>query len=234
MELRYALRRLRRTPGFTVAALLTLALGIGANALIFSVVNAIFLRPLPYRDPGRLFWATEFFPTFFKMSIVPAPEYAAWKRRSTAFERLEALSATMGVNVSSAGRAAERAEVGHVTPGFFPMLGVAPRIGTGFAANADDSVAMISDAFWRSYFQGDESILGKSVTVNGKPVTILGVMPPGFVYPDAADAALWLPDAAPPAAVRQIHRGCAQRNPQDPTPTHESTPRRLRTEFPHQ
>src|SRR5579863_5474632 len=87
---RYALRRLRRSPGFTIAAILTLALGIGANALIFSVVNVVFLRPLSYRDASRLIWATEFFPKFNR-SMVPGPEYAAWKRQSTLFERLEAM-----------------------------------------------------------------------------------------------------------------------------------------------
>src|SRR5580698_11288951 len=78
----YAVRRLRRSPGFSAAALLTLALGIGANALIFSVVNAVFLRPLLYRDANRLVWATEFFPKFNR-AMVPAPDYAAWKRQNT-------------------------------------------------------------------------------------------------------------------------------------------------------
>jgi len=133
--------------------------------------------------------------------MVLAPEYAAWKRQSKAFERLEAMSTTSGVNLTSAGRSAVHVQVGRVTPGFFTMLGVAARLGAGFDTNADDSVAMISDAFWRSYFQGDSGILGKSLTLNGKFVTIVGVMPAGFVYPDATDAALWQPYPIPPGTA---------------------------------
>src|SRR5258707_14423637 len=102
-EARYAFRRLRRSPGFTVAALLILALGIGANALILSVVNAVFLRSLSYHDASRLVWATEFFPKFNR-SMVLAPEFAAWKRQSTVFERLEAMGNPFGANFTGAGR----------------------------------------------------------------------------------------------------------------------------------
>src|SRR5580658_7408155 len=145
-EARQALRRLRRSPGFTVAALLTLALGIGANALIFSVVNAVFLRPLSYRDAGRLVWATEFFPKFNR-SMVLAPEYAAWKLQSSQFERIEAMGNTFGSNLTSASRPAERVQTAHVTPGFFTMVGISPRVGAGFNANVsqtDQPVAILS------------------------------------------------------------------------------------------
>src|SRR5580658_789143 len=150
-EARHALRRLRRSPGFTFAALVTLALGIGANALIFSVVNAVFLRPLSYRDAGRLVWPTEFFPKLNR-SIVPAPDYAAWKRESAMFDSLEAMGYTFGSNLTSAKRPAERVEAAHVTPGFFAMAGIAPRLGHGFdphAAPPDQPVAILSDALWR-------------------------------------------------------------------------------------
>src|SRR6476660_4439278 len=132
-EARHALRRLRRSPSFTVAALLTLALGIGANALIFSVVNAAFLRPLSYHDASRLVWVTEFFPKFNR-SMVLAPEYAAWKRQSAVFERLEAMAVTFGTNFTSANRPAERVQTAHVTPCFVAMVGIGPRLGTGFDA----------------------------------------------------------------------------------------------------
>src|SRR5712671_3899225 len=173
LDVRQAFRRLRRAPGFALAALLTLALGIGANALIFSVVNAVFLRPLSYRDAGRLVWATEFFPKFNR-SMVLAPEYAAWKRQSAVFERLEAMGVTFGTNLTSASRPAERVSTAHITPGFFAMVGIAPRLGTGFDPNAgspDDPVAILSNALWRGYLQGDPGIVGKSVTLNGKPLT---------------------------------------------------------------
>ena len=197
------MRRLRRSPGFTVAALLTLALGIGANALIFSVVNAVFLRPLSYRDAGRLVWATEFFPKFNR-SMVPVPEYAAWKRQSPLFERMEGMGPTFGTNFSIAGRPAERLQTAHVTPGFFAMIGIAPRLGAGFDPNAgppDHLVAVVSDALWRGYLSADPAVLAKSVTLNGKPVSIVGVMPRGFIYPDGADVAVWLPDAVLPDAT---------------------------------
>lgn len=200
-DARYALRRLRRSPAFTAAALLTLALGIGANALIFSVVNAVFLRPLSYRDPARLVSATEVFP-HFRRSILPSPEYAAWKRRNTVFERLEAMGSTFGTNLTTAGHAAERVQTAHVTPGFFNLIGIAPRTGPGFdpgATPSDRKIAIVSDTLWRSYLQADPTVIGKNVTLDGKPFTIVGVMPPGFVYPDEPDVALWLPDAVPPA-----------------------------------
>ena len=214
-DTRQALRRLRRSPGFTAAALVTLALGIGANALIFSVVNAVFLRPLPYRDAGRLIWATEFFPKFNR-SMAPSPEYAAWKRYSTVFDRMEAMGPTFGNNLTSANRPAQRVQTAHVTPGFFAMVGIAPRLGAGFNPNsldpnagpADRPVAMVSDALWRGYLEADPGVVGKSVTLDGKPITIAGVMPAGFVYPDGADVAIWLPDAVPAAAT------VPSRNPQ--------------------
>lgn len=146
-DARYALRRLRRTPGFTVAAALTLALGIGANALIFSVVNAIFLRPLSYPEAERLVWATEFFPKFNR-SMVLAPEYAAWKQQNTVFERIEAMGGTIGANLAVPGRPAERVHVAHVTPGFFAMVGIPPRLGAGFdpaSTPSDHPAAIISD-----------------------------------------------------------------------------------------
>jgi predicted permease len=182
--------------------MLTLALGIGANALIFSVVNAVFLRSLSYHDASRLVWATEFFPKFNR-SMVLAPEFAAWSRHSTSFERLEAMGGTFGVNLTSQGRPAERVPTAHVTPGFFAMVGISPRLGAGFAPGTtpDQRVAIVSDAFWRGYLEGDSGALGKNLTLDGKPVTVVGVMPPGFVYPDGSDVAIWLPDAVLPAAT---------------------------------
>lgn len=199
-EARRALRRLRRSPGFTAAALITLALGIGANALMFSVVNAMFLRPLPYREPDRLVWATEFFPKFSR-SMAPAPEYSAWKRHSTAFERIEAMGIAMGANLTAPNRAAERVQAAHVTPGFFELAGVAPHLGAGFKRGDRDDVAIISDVLWRGYFGAGPGIVGKTLTLNGKPYTVAGVLPPDFVYPDGPDTAVWLPDAVPPAAT---------------------------------
>ena len=182
-----------------LAALLTLALGIGANALMFSVVNAVFLRPLPYRQPSRLVWATEFFPKFNR-SMVWAPEYGAWKQQSKLFERMEAMGGTFGANLTGAGNSAERVQTAHVTPGFFAMIGISPRLGAGFDPNSgpDYPVAILSDALWRGYLQADPGVLGRTVSLDAKPYRVLGVMPAGFVYPDGPDVAVWLPDAVLP------------------------------------
>jgi len=192
-DLRYAVRTLRHSPAFAIAAAATLALGIGANTAIFSVVNAVFLRPLPYVQSDRLVWATEFFPKF-KRDQVFAPEFDAWRKQSTAFERLEGYGIGIGVNLASENRIAERVHAGHVTPGFFAMLGVEPEIGRSLSS-ADDHLAILSDALWRNSFQADRNILGKHVALNGVDYTVIGVMPSGFVDPSAADTGVWLPDA---------------------------------------
>src|SRR5712671_2701509 len=117
---------------------------------------------------------------------------------------MKAMGVTFGANLTSASRPAERVQTAHVTPGFFAMVGIAPRLGAGFDPNAgspDDLVAILSDALWRGYLQGDPGIVGKSVTLNGKPLTVVGVMPPAFVYPDGHDVAVWLPDAVLRAAT---------------------------------
>ena len=107
---------------------------------------------------------------------------------------------TFGTNLISAKRPAERVETAHVTPGFFAMVGIPPRLGPGFN-RPGLPVAIVSDALWHGYLEADPAIVGKSVTVNGKPLTVVGVMPPGFVYPDGPDVALWLPDAVLPFAT---------------------------------
>jgi putative ABC transport system permease protein len=210
LDARHALRRLKRNPGFTSAAVLTLALGIGATALIFSLVNVIFLRPLSYRDANRLVWATEFYPKFNR-SLVLTPEFVAWKRHSTAFERIEAMGFTFGANLTFANRAAEHVQTAHVTSGFFAMVGIAPRLGPGFDPSTglpDPPVAILSDALWRDFLQADAGIVGKNVALNGKPHRVVGVMPRGFVYPDGLDVAVWVSDAVLPAST------VPSRNPQ--------------------
>jgi putative ABC transport system permease protein len=194
----HSLRRLRNSPGFTTAAVLTLALCIGANTLIFSVLNVIFLRPLAYGNPERLVWATEFFPKFNR-SMVLAPEYAAWKRENSVFDSIEAMGFTFGATFKAGSRPAQHLLTAHVTPGFFRMVGIAPRLGAGFE-NTGGAV-IISDSLWRSYLESDPNIVGKTIALNSKQLTIGGVMPSGFVYPDGADVAVWLPDAVPAEAV---------------------------------
>jgi putative ABC transport system permease protein len=127
------------------------------------------------------------------------PDYAAWARNSTVFERLAAYQRTLGKNLSAANLPAERVGVGHVTPNFFAMLGVQPHIGRDFQIEESEpgrnAVALISDSLWRTYLHARPDAPGTGVLLDGVPYTVIGVMPPGFVYPDADPVALWLPDA---------------------------------------
>ncbi len=203
-DLRYALRSLTRNPGFALAVIGTLALGIGANTAIFSVVNAALLRPFPYKNAERVVWATEFFPKFNRPMVL-APEYAAWKRQNTAFEQLEAYGTTIGVNLTSGKQTAQRVRAGHVTPGFFKMLGVPPRVGRWFSSedsqSGHDHLAVLSERLWQDYFHSDPHIVGRPVVLNGIPYSVIGVMPSGLLYPGGLDAAVWLPDAVHAAAT---------------------------------
>ncbi len=198
-DILFAVRSLRKSPAFAAAAVCTLALGIGANTAIFSVVNAVFLRPLPYREPERLVWAAGAFPRF-RIPMTMMPDVAAWRSGQTVFEFLEAWGMTLGRNLASPGRPARRVQVGRVTPRFFAMLGVQPQLGAGFAADEDphNRVAVISGELWREHFQSDNGIAGQAIELDGDTYTIVGVMPPRFVYPGGADTGVWLPDAVTP------------------------------------
>ncbi|HEY7211903.1 MAG TPA: ABC transporter permease, partial [Bryobacteraceae bacterium] len=191
---RLAARNLVRRPVFALVAVITLALGIGANTAVFSVISAVFLRPLPYSRPERLVWSTEYFPNFQRAQVF-LPEYAAWREHTTAFEHLEAYGISAGVNFAAEKQSAERVQAGHVTPGFFTMLGVTPQLGRTFREGETDRVTIISDPLWRGYFHADPGVLHRAVLIDGAPATIIGVMPRGFVDPGAPDAGVWLPDA---------------------------------------
>lgn len=205
---RHGGRSLMKSPLFAATAIVSLALGIGANTAIFSVVNAAFLRPLPYAAAERLVWATEYYPKS-DHSTVMMPDYAAWARSNTVFERLAAYQRTLGKNLSATNLLAERVEVGHVTPGFFAVLGVQPRIGRDFQPEESEpgrnAVALISDSLWRSYLHANPDVAGKAVLLDGVPYTVIGVMPPGFVYPDAQVVAVWLPNAVDASGAVPSH-----------------------------
>lgn len=198
---RFAIRNLRKNPTYALTAIFLLALGIGGNLAIFSIVNAVFLRPLPYPGAERLMWATEYFPKFKRTQIF-APEYAAWQTQAQSFEQLEAYGINAGVNLAAGVQAAQRVQDERVTPGFFDMLRVHPQLGRTFrqdeAQPQSSRVIVISDTLWRNYFQSDPAILGKSVMLDGTPATVIGVMPPGFQDPVSPEAGIWLPDAMTP------------------------------------
>jgi putative ABC transport system permease protein len=182
-DLRYSVRRLRKSPGFTLATAFTLALGIGATTAMFSVVDSILLRSLPYEDPDSLVvvWQR---PAKDQHSVSSEANYLDWRNQSRAFSQLAAF-ATSGINLSGAGPA-ERVDGVSTTWDMLPMLGVAPAVGRGFLPQDDrpgaPRTAVLSYGFWQRKFSGDPAVIGRAITVNGEPATIVGVMPRNFRF----------------------------------------------------
>jgi putative ABC transport system permease protein len=190
-DVRYGLWMLRRNPGFTFVAVLTLALGIGANTAIFSVVNAILLRPLPYYDPQRLVWVTGDF-QFFGVENTLDADYFHWRAQSKTFDHLVAFN-TEQLYLMGRGEP-ERIDSVWATANLFPALGVAPQLGRAFTPEEDrpggTPVAVLSHSFWQRRFGGDPAIIGQSVTLAGRDQQVIGVMPPGFKFIQKADVLL--------------------------------------------
>jgi putative ABC transport system permease protein len=210
-DLLFAVRTFRRTPMLIMAAVLAIALGIGANTAIFSVVQAALLRPLPYRDVGRLVMVWQKNPVFggFLAERFPVSKrnFAEWKQQASSFGGMEAL--TDGVFDVSGGGRPEDVPGARITPGFLPLLGRAPAIGRGFAPDegvaGKDQVALISHAFWRRRFGGDPRIVGRPLQMAGRAYSIIGVLPADFHLPanfegfDVERPDVWLPLSAAPA-----------------------------------
>ncbi len=192
-DVRFALRTLAKAPGFTALALLTLALGIGVNAAMFSVVNSVLLEPLPFHHPGQLvqLWETESAPGNFPLT---GGDYLEWQRQNRTLAATSLFSWTRNRNFSSAGEA-EPAEISNTQANFFSTLGVQPLLGRTFAAGEDQAgknqVAVLSYAFWQTHFAGQSSVLGQTIQLDDKPYTIVGVMPGWFNFP--AGAQVWAP-----------------------------------------
>jgi predicted permease len=206
-DIRYGLRLLRRTPGFAGLAVVTLALGIGATTAVFSLVNAVLLRDLPYRDPGRLAFLYE--PI---LGIPGAPleawapvngDFFTWQKESRSFASMAMF--TSGQLNASLGDAAFSATASRVTADFFRVLGVSPVLGRT-VDNADTQpgiggVVVIGHSLWQSRFGGERNVLGKEVLLNARPYRIIGVMPPGFAFPHGTEnletagrtTDMWLP-----------------------------------------
>src|SRR5688572_25337749 len=172
-DVRFGLRTLLNRPGFTVVAVLTLALGIGANTAIFSVVNAVLLRPLPYKDSERLV-----------VTNLSLPDYEDLRRANHSFDGM-AVWATNLYNLTVAGGEPEQVSGGIVSPDFFALLG-GPALGrTPTPQETDEPLAVISHELWRERFGGEVSALGKVLNLNGKGHTVVGVMPPDFQFPNS-------------------------------------------------
>ena len=206
-NIRYGLRVLACNPGFSATAVLCLALGIGATTAIFSVVNAVLLRPLPYAQSDRLVRVFTEFPTFphggLRHFWVSPPEYFDLKRDTTSWDAVEGW-VNFGVNLAGESDPI-RAQASAVTGGLLPMLGVQPLIGRPITP-ADDvpnapATAVLSYALWQRGFGGETQILGRDIRLNGKPCTVVGVMPASFVFPpgDPNPAELWTPLQLDPA-----------------------------------
>jgi putative ABC transport system permease protein len=197
-DLDYALRALKRSPGFAAAAVLSLALGLGANTALFSAVDAVLLRPLPYRDPDRLglVWSVT---RAYPLMNAALPDFKAYRDRSHSFEGMAAFY-TSRRNVSAPGAEAERALLGRVTSGLPGVLGAQPELGRFFSEEEEawgrHRVAVLSHRMWVQRFGGNPDVVGRTLSVDGEPWTILGVMPASFTFDDPL-IDLWTPISFP-------------------------------------
>ena len=187
-DIRYGFRSLRKAPAFTAAAIVTLGLGIGANTAIFSVVNGVVLRPLPYGDPDGLMWMSMAFrghDGHVREFVASEPEY---------MELRQAVSVTEDVAGFWTGRVnlggvddPQRVTSAAVSANFLNVLRVGPAMGRGFAPGEDrpgtDKVILLADGLWRRSFGSDPDVVGRSVLVQGLPATVIGVLPPSFSFP---------------------------------------------------
>jgi putative ABC transport system permease protein len=208
-DIRFGLRMLAKNPGFTVVALLTLALGIGANTAIFSVVNAVLLRPLPFAHADRIVAIGESLPGFSSTMPMNAPDYRAFYERQRSFETL-AIYGDKHFDLAGEGRP-ERVEGARISSSLFPLLGAAPRLGRAFTQeeeSAGHNLVILSDGLWKRHFGSDPGILGRTVALDRVPYTVVGVMPTGFEFPlkgqqwNSEPAEVWVPMAFTAAEIQ--------------------------------
>src|SRR5215831_6628485 len=208
-DLRFALRTMERKPAFTSMAVIIIALGIGANTAIFSLVRAVILRPLPFKEPDRLVmvWEDASFINFPKNTPAPA-NYVDWKTRNEVFEDMAALR-IRDFNLTGDGQP-EKVYAYGVTGNFFSVLGVGAEVGR--TINLDDDqpqsgkVAVISYALWRSRYGGDSGLVGRDILLDDEKYTVIGVMPRGFQFLDP-EVRIWVPAVFTPSmlAARNSH-----------------------------
>jgi predicted permease len=202
-DIRYAARLLRKNPGFTTVALITLALCIGANTAIFSVVSGILLRPLPYSEPDRL---VRFVQSYAQKGLSPwtmsQMNFATYREHSRSFETLAAISFNSGANLTGVGEP-ERIQLARVTADFFKVFKVEPVLGRDFRLEEEtpgkNNVCVLSYSFWQRRFAGDPQVIGTTLSLNDVATEIVGVMPEGFEFPERWPAvAMWTPIALNP------------------------------------
>jgi predicted permease len=210
-DLRYGIRMLAKNPGFTIVAVAALALGIGANTAIFSVVNSVLLRPLPFKDPNQLVmvWEDATHLDFPKNTPSPA-NFLDWQRQNSVFAGMAAM-APASFNLTGTGEP-ERLDGRRVSANLFHLLGIQPQIGRAFRPEEDapgTRVAILSDGLWQRRFGADPQVVGRAINLNGESYTVLGVMPAAMELPKMTDwhEQLWVPLAFPSeeAASRGNH-----------------------------
>src|ERR1051326_2114764 len=192
-DMRYAVRTLRASRGFALTAVMVVALGVGANTAVFSLVDHVLIRPLPFPDADRLVkvWETE--PGYGHMELSP-PNYRDWKGMSHSFEHLAAFT-SMSHNLVGQGEP-ERVEAQHATADLFPLLGAQPLLGRVFTTEEEALGAprtlVLGYGMWQAVFGGDPGVIGRSVLLDDQSYTVIGVMPADFRFPDR-EAELWTP-----------------------------------------
>jgi putative ABC transport system permease protein len=209
-DIRYGFRSLLKRPGFTLIALLALALGIGANTAIFSLVNAVVIRPLPYPDPDRLVWVYGNIRNAGNRASVSPLDFLDYRDQNKTFAQFAA-SGTLPLNLNLTGSGEpERLDVSGVTGNYFDTFGVVPALGHGFSMENEKTgqhqVTVLSHTLWQKRFGGDPAIVNKTINLDGKAYLVIGVMPAGLNLPQIAD--LWVPltfDSEPGMRQRKAH-----------------------------
>ncbi len=208
-DLRSSYRILLHEPGFAAFTILTVALGVGSNTAIFSVVNGVLLRPLPYPDPDRLVDLREVVPAVaqtYPTFPVSARHFTEWRQRTSSFERLSAIQP--GSTTLTGVGEPEQVDIARVSADLFETLGVRPAIGRGFVAGEDktgrDGVAVISNSLWRRRFRASPDILGKAIILGSRPCTVIGVMPAWFRFPAASTLDVGQVSAERPEVFRPL------------------------------
>src|SRR5437762_5619602 len=191
-DLKFAFRQLLKNPGFTAVAVLTLALGIGANTAILTVVNAVLLRSLPYAESDRLVWLSERSPNFPTMSV-SYPNFTDWRVQQTVFEQIGVYN-WGSYNLTGRGEAQRLTGV-RASADVFSALRARPALGRLFNSDEDKpgapAVVLLSHGLWQDRFGGAADILNQAITLDGRVFTVIGVMPAGFAFPNQTD--LWVP-----------------------------------------
>src|SRR5512133_316457 len=207
-DLRYAARKLLRTPAFTIIAVSTLALAIGATTAVFSIVNGVLLKPLPFREPYALMKVGSTSKEG-KLVSLSAPDFIDYRDQTKSFVGMAQIQEKSSANLSISGSEPRRLNAALVGAKFFDLLGVPMQLGRGFIAGEDakgaQHVVVLSDKLWRSDFAADPLVLGRPVTINGEAFTVIGVAPRSLSYPSKPD--VWMPFVIEPWMSEPDNRG---------------------------